>query len=47
MGGMKIQNPELGNFSCIDRNHVPLAVLALAGVFHRRRESRGTRRIQK
>jgi DNA-binding XRE family transcriptional regulator len=39
--GMNNQKPEVENKSCVDRNHVPLAVLALAAVFREMRERRG------
>jgi hypothetical protein len=45
LGFMKNQKPEVKNGSCIDRSHVPLAVLALAAVFRQWREWRGTSRI--
>ena len=38
---MKNQKSEVKNVSCIDRNHVPLAVLALAAVFRELREKLG------
>jgi len=38
---MKTQKAEVKNVSCIDRNHVPLAVLALAAVFREVREKLG------
>jgi len=38
---MKNQQSGVGNDSCIDRNHAPLAVLALAAVFRELREERG------
>jgi DNA-binding XRE family transcriptional regulator len=38
---MKNQKSEVKNVSCIDRNHVPLAVLALAAVFREMREQLG------
>lgn len=39
--GMKNQKPEVENKSCTDRNHAPLAVLALAAVFRELREEFG------
>ena len=41
MGFMKNQKVGVGNDPCVDRNHVPLAVLALAAVFRETRERRG------
>jgi DNA-binding XRE family transcriptional regulator len=38
---MKNQKSEVKKVSCIDRNHVPLAVLALAAVFRELREQLG------
>jgi DNA-binding XRE family transcriptional regulator len=38
---MKNQKSEVKNVSCIDRSHMPLAVLALAAVFRELREERG------
>jgi hypothetical protein len=38
---MKNQKPAVGNVSCIDRNHAPLAILALVAVFRKLREERG------
>jgi len=40
-GSMKNQQSGVGNGSCVDRNHAPLAVLALAAVFRELREERG------
>jgi len=38
---MKTQKSEVKNVSCIDRNHMPLAILALAAVFREVREKLG------
>jgi DNA-binding XRE family transcriptional regulator len=39
--GMKNQKSEVKKVSCIDRSHMPLAVLALAAVFREMREQLG------
>jgi transcriptional regulator with XRE-family HTH domain len=39
--GMKNQKSEVKKVSCVDRNHAPLAVLALAAVFRELREQLG------
>jgi len=44
---MKNQMSAVENDSCVDRNHVPLAVLALTSVFRETRDEGGTGRIQK
>jgi hypothetical protein len=46
-GYVKNQKSEVGNDSCVDRNHAPLAVLALAAVFREVRDECGTSRVQK